>query len=289
MNYIIITVAFNEEEFIERTIKSVLKQTVLAKEWIIIDDGSTDKTAEIVSDYLVDYEWIKLFSFSKESTEFGEHVHANFYKGFERISFNDWQVIVKLDADLDIDRNDFFEFQLNKFKMYPLLGICSGITYSEQLGIKVFTKGRYYWRTGGAMKVYRRECFEQIGGIKPIYGWDGLDEYLAMYHGWKTRTFFELPVNHLGKKRALSREKEIQLAKAQGKSLYLRGFPIEFVLLKGLFHLKTSFFHSYCFFVGYFQSKFGKVSQIVSKSEKKYFRRIQYKRIIERYSKKQLL
>jgi glycosyltransferase involved in cell wall biosynthesis len=289
MNYLIITPAFNEEERIEYTIKSVIKQTVLPVEWIIVDDGSTDQTAQIVSQYSKHHEWIKLYSFSKVPVPFGEHVHANFYKGFEKISTNDWQLIVKLDADLDIDREDFFEFQLNKMKSWPQLGICSGITYSDHTGEKIMTKGRKYWRTGGAMKVYRRACFEQIGGIKPIYGWDGLDEYQAMFHGWKTRTFFDLPVNHLGKKRALNREKELQLAKAKGKSLFQRGYPIEFVVLKGLSFFKKSFAHARSFYYGYFNSSRNGESRVVSIDEMIFYRKLQYKRLLDKFSKKQLL
>lgn len=289
MKYIIITPAFNEEEHIDRTLQSVIKQTVLPEEWIIVDDGSTDKTAEIVNKYTQDYNWIKLYSYKKEAVPFGEHVYVNFYKGFSRISNDTWDVIVKLDADLDIDREDFFEFQLNKMVEWPQLGICSGLTYSTYTGEKKLTKGRPYWRTGGAMKVYRRECFEQMGGIKPIYGWDGLDEYQAMYRGWKTRTFFNLHVNHLGKKRALSREKEIKLAEAKGKSLYQRGYPFEFVLMKGLNYLRKSFKHSKAFYRGYFGSKKSAITPVVSKNEMSYFRKLQYLRVLDKFTKNHLI
>lgn len=289
MNYIIITPAFNEEEHIERTLKSVIKQTVLPLEWIIVDDGSTDKTVQIVKKYTHQHKWIKLFSFDKVPVPFGEHVYANFYKGFGKITKDNWHVIVKLDADLDIDREDFFEFQMKKMEAWSGLGICSGITYSNHTGEKIFTQGRHYWRTGGAMKFYRRECFEQIDGIKPIYGWDGLDEYQAMYQGWKTRTFFELPVNHLGKKRALTREKEITLAQAKGKSLYQRGYPVEFVVLKGLTFLKKSTAHTKAFFQGYFHSKKNGVKRVVSKNEISYFRKLQYLRVLDKFTKKEML
>lgn len=148
-----------------------------------------------------------------------------------------------------------------------------------------------YWRTGGAMKFYRRKCFEQIGGIKPIYGWDGLDEYQAMYYGWKTRTFFELPVNHLGKKRAINREKQLWLAKAKGKSLYQRGYPIEFVVGRFLMLvLKSKLKTAICFLKEYLKLYFVKNNlQIVTNNEKKFIRKIQYLRIIDKFFKKELL
>lgn len=289
MNYVIITSAFNEEKNVERTINSVLKQTVLPQEWVFIDDGSTDNTCIVIQKYLEKYDWIKLYSYKKEKVPFGEHVYANFYKGITKLGCKNWDIIVKLDADLDIDREDFFEFQINKMTEWPELGICSGITYSDYTGKKIFTKNRHYWRTGGAMKVYRKTCLEQIGGIKPIFGWDGLDEYQAMYHGWKTRTFFELPVNHLGKKRALGREKQLMLAEAKGKSLYMRGYPVEFVLLKSFTFLKKSLAHMRLFLKGYFKSKKSGIKQIVSKKEKKFFRKLQYLRVLDTFTVKKLL
>lgn len=282
MNYIIITPAYNEEDHIDRTLKSIIKQTILPEEWIIVNDGSKDNTAKIVRKYSEQYPWIKLYSFEKEDVPFGAHVHANFYKGYSKITYNDWDVIVKLDADLDIDRNDFFEYQLNKMKEWPELGICSGITYSEINGQKVLTKGRHYWRTGGAMKVYRRACFDQIGGIAPMYGWDGLDEYKAMFNGWKTRTFFELPVNHLGKKRAVSREKSVSLIEAKAISLYQRGYPVEFILLKTINYIvKKDFKYAKAFYKSYMDAKKRDIKQLVNRKEKSFNRKIQYLRILD--------
>jgi len=278
-SYIIITPAFNEENNIRRTIESILKQTVLPLEWIIVNDGSTDSTSQIILNYSTRFSWIRLLEFSQSNVAFGEHVFENFYRGFGNIKGKDWKFIMKLDADLEIDRPDFIEYQLGMFKKFPELGISSGITYSIIGGQKVLTQGRPNWRTGGAMKFYRRECFEQIGGLKPIFGWDGLDEYQAMFYNWKTRTFFDLHVNHLGKIRALSREKTILLAKAKGKSLYQRGYPIEFVITKGISLMFRSKEHGKALFKGYFLARRTKEKQYVERKEKQFFRKFQYMRL----------
>jgi len=281
VNYIIITTAFNEENHIKRTLHSVIKQTILPKEWIIINDGSNDGTENIISDYSQTNKWIKLYSFPKESVPFGEHVHANFYKGYKKITISNWDVIVKLDADLEIDRSDFFEFQFNKMTKMPELGICSGITYTTYTGEKVLTKNRPYWRTGGAMKVYRRTCFEQIGGIKPIYGWDGLDEYLAMYNGWKTRTFYELHVNHLGKQRSVSRARSKTLMMNGGKSYYQRGYPFEFIFFKSCIYFLKRPPNAFYFLKGFLNACFTKEKRYVTKKEKRYIRKVQYNRLLD--------
>ena len=290
MNYIIITSAFNEAFNIERTIQSVLKQSILPVFWYIVNDGSTDDTENLIKKYSAEHSFIKLLNKEKTTVEFGAHVATNFNFALSKNEYNDWEFIVKLDADLDIDREDFFEYQIQKFKENEKLGLCSGITYSIINGQKKLTKGRPYWRTGGAMKIYRKKCFNDIGGIAPIYGWDGLDEYLAMYNGWKTRTFFELHVNHLGKVRALNREKQSNLFYKRGISFYQRGYPVEFILTKAIKIFKTdSFMLAKQFIKGYFHSKKSKTKRYVTNDQMKFYRKLQYIRFIDKFSKKELL
>jgi glycosyltransferase involved in cell wall biosynthesis len=282
MKYLIISPTFNEEENIERTLLSVIKQSVLPQEWIIVNDGSTDRTEEIVKRYSEKHPWIKLYNFTKGDVAFGTHAVVNFYKGYEKITCKDWNFVVKLDTDLDIDSDTFFEYQLQKFEQNPKLGITSGITYSIIDGNKVLTQGRPKWRTGGAMKMYRRECLNDIEGLKPMYGWDGLDEYQAMYRGWITRTFFDLHVNHLGKARALNREKELWLIKARARSLYQRGYPFEFVLLKGAKMLLSSFHFGTSFLKEYIKVRRSETQRVVSREEKMFIRKFQYVRLLRK-------
>jgi glycosyltransferase involved in cell wall biosynthesis len=290
MSYVIITPAFNEERYIEKTIMSVIKQTVLPIEWIIVNDGSKDNTASIVEKYIKNYGWIKLVNKNHENFKFGEHAVKLFNYGVKNLESDNYNYIVKLDADLEIDRNDYFEFQIKKMIENPKLGICSGITYSINNNKKEITKKRPYWHTGGAMKFYRQKCLSEISGLEPIFGWDGLDEYKAMYFGWKTRTFFNLHVNHLGKKRAVSRKKQNWLAERKGESLYLRGYPTEFVLLKLImlllrFKIKKALY----FFKGFVIPKFNGKKRIVSKHEARFNRKFQYNRIIDKFLKDQNL
>lgn len=290
MKYLVITTAFNEENHIDFTLKSVVKQSILPTEWIIVNDGSTDKTKSIIEKYTVKYPWIKILNQENKKVEFGTHAVLNFYIGFKVRTKNDYDFIVKLDADLDIDRSDFFEYQFKQFKKFPSLGISSGITYYINNGRKVLNMNRAYWRTGGAMKVYRRICFEQIKGLEPIYGWDGLDEYRAMYNGWKTRTFFCLHVNHLGKQRSNERENQVYLAQKKGKSLYQRGYPIEFIILKIFQYVYSKGLKwGFSFAFGYFRAFKKKEKIFVTKDEIFFIRKLQYLRLIDKITSKQLL
>jgi glycosyltransferase involved in cell wall biosynthesis len=286
--YIIISSAYNEEENIERTIKSVVKQTLTPEEWIIVNDGSTDNTAEIVQKYADCYSFIKLLNCSKENVEFGAHVGFNFQKAFKILQCKDWNYIAQLDTDIEIDNVDFYKRLISEFRNDDRLGITSGLTYVMKGSSKILTK-RPYWRTGGATKFYRRECFEDIGGILPIFAWDGIDVYKAMYHGWKSRTIYDLHVNHLGKVRANNRDQTLWLAHLRGKNLYQRGFPFIFIFFRSFKYLKSSFKHQLFFLKGYFESVHKNELQFVSKEEQRFVRKIQILRIFDFFSRRQLL
>lgn len=287
--YIIITSAYNEEQHIEQTIKSVIKQTILPAEWIIVNDGSTDKTESIIKKYANKYEFIKLLNKKNDYLEFGSHVAVNFNIGLNNLSVKDWEYIAQLDADISIDRSDFYEFQINEFKKNKNLGSTSGITYTIKNGVKKLNTKRPYWRTGGATKFYRRKCFEDIEGIEPIFAWDGLDVYKAMFHDWKTRTLYELEVHHLGVSRMNERHQTKEKVKLIGKSLYQRGYPIEFVLFKSISFLKKSFTHQRAFLKGYYSAKKNKEKQYITIDEKKFIRKVQYLRIFDRLTHKETL
>lgn len=276
--YVIITPTYNESQFITYTLKSVINQTILPREWIIVDDGSTDDTWEIIKNYITDYPWIKYFRKEKSVAPFGANIVEVFYYGFRFLKTKDYHFLVKLDADIDLIRQDYFEYQIIKFNEIHNLGISSGITYYMDNGKKILVD-HPNWRTTGALKMYRKECFNDIGGIAPIFGWDGLDEYKAMARGWKTLTFRELEVLHLKKHVSLQRESKPEYYFYKGQSFYQRGYPIEFILLKFIYFIfKFQINYGINFIKGYFFSKKKGIKQYVNKYEKRFIRKFQYKR-----------
>src|SRR5207245_1969039 len=122
MKYVLITPAHNEEAFIEKTLASMIAQTVLPERWVIVDDGSTDRTAEIVESYAQRYPWIELVRRPKQSNRsFAGKVHA-FNAGFERLQPLEFEIIGNLDADISFDP-DYLEFLIQKFSENPKLGV----------------------------------------------------------------------------------------------------------------------------------------------------------------------
>jgi len=187
--YVLITPARNEAKFIELTLKSVVAQTVPPLKWVIVSDGSTDGTDEIVRKYTADHAWIELIRTSERpERHFAGKVHA-FNAGYARVRSTDYDVIACMDADISFDE-DYFKCLLQKIAEDPALGLV-GTPFQE------LSKQVYDYRfvsiehVSGACQVFRRECFEAIGGYVPIKSGsiDHVAVITARMRGWKTRTF----------------------------------------------------------------------------------------------------
>jgi poly-beta-1,6-N-acetyl-D-glucosamine synthase len=193
--YIIITPARDEEEFLERTILSVAGQTILPIQWIIVNDGSRDRTGEIIDRYSDIYPWITArHRPNRGYREAGGGVMNTFYDGYEQIESPEWGYLVKLDADLSFP-HDYFERCFAEFEKDSLLGIGGGGIYHEVDGqLKLEENPKFHVR--GATKIYKRKCWDELGGLLRAPGWDTIDELKANMLGWSTRSFLDLRVSH---------------------------------------------------------------------------------------------
>ena len=196
MNYYIVIPAHNEEAFIALTLQSLLSQTILPKKVVVVNDNSTDKTAEIVTAFAKKNSFITLVNKTSEAIHLpGSKVIQAFHKGFETLN-EDYDVVVKLDADLILP-NNYFETILNIFEKDPTVGMAGGFAYIEKNGQWILENLTDKDHIRGAFKAYRKECFEQIGNLKPAMGWDTVDELLSKFYGWKVITDASLIVKHL--------------------------------------------------------------------------------------------
>jgi hypothetical protein len=194
--YVLITPSRNEARFIETTIQSVIKQTVLPSKWVIVNDGSTDETASIVDRYTAKYSWIELINLpARKERNFAAKVHA-FKAGQEKVKNIEYEIIGNLDADVSLDE-DHFEFLLGKFREDSHLGV-AGTVFREP-GYNSETdsfEGQNY--VSGQCQIFRRRCFEEIGGYFPSKagGIDWMAVKTARMMGWKTRSFREKSFYH---------------------------------------------------------------------------------------------
>src|SRR5881392_294603 len=166
MKYVLITPAHNEAAFIQETLDSMVAQTLLPERWVIVDDGSTDRTAEIVDSYEKRYPWVELIRRPRRlDRSFAGKVRA-FNTGLERVRSLQFEVIGNLDADLSFEP-DYLEFLLRKFSEDPKLGV-AGTPFTEDGGYdtaKDSFEGENH--VAGGCQLFRRRCFEDVGGYIP--------------------------------------------------------------------------------------------------------------------------
>jgi len=189
--YVLITAARNEEAYIDKTIQSVVSQTILPEKWVIVSDGSTDRTDEIVKKYLVENHWIEFLRMPEhKNRKFAAKAHC-FNTGYQRVKDINYDFIANLDADISFEK-EHFEFLLNKSAEVPELGV-AGTPFIEDSTVVYNYNFTNIEHVSGQCQMFRRECFEEIGGYIPIQcgGIDWVAVTTARMKGWKTRTFTE--------------------------------------------------------------------------------------------------
>jgi biofilm PGA synthesis N-glycosyltransferase PgaC len=226
LSYVLITPARNEEVFIEKTIESVINQTVLPMKWVIVDDGSTDKTREIVSRYLAQYPWIEMVQMpQRRDRSFAAKVMA-FRVGYERVKGLQYEIIGNLDADISFEK-DHFEFLLRKFSEDPTLGV-AGTVFREDGYSSERDSFEGHKHVSGQCQLFRIQCWGEIGGYIPnrAGGIDWMAVTTARMKGWKTESFREkwfFHYRHLG---TAERSVLSSLFSYGEKDYYLGGHPV---------------------------------------------------------------
>lgn len=196
MKYYIVIPAHNESAFIGLTLDSLTAQSVLPQKVVVVNDNSTDDTANIVDGYTQRFSWMTLVDNASDAIHLpGSKVIRAFEKGLETLD-GDYDFIVKLDADLILPEN-YFETIAKHFKSDAKTGMVGGFAYIERNGGWILENLTDKDHIRGAFKAYRKACFEQIGGLKPAMGWDTVDELLCKFYGWKVVTDETLKVKHL--------------------------------------------------------------------------------------------
>lgn len=229
--YIIITPVRDEALYIEKTLESVLCQTIQPSQWIIVDDGSSDGTSEILDKRTTQINWINVIH--KENRGFraaGGGVMEAFYAGYTVINDECWDFIVKLDGDLSFPP-DYFEKCFKIFESEVELGIGGGtICQFENGQLRVDSMGDPPFHVRGATKIYRRACWEKIKPLVIASGWDTIDEVKANLHGWTTRTFAD--VNLIQHKPTGVADGFWRDRFKNGRANYLTGYHPVFMLAK---------------------------------------------------------
>jgi len=279
-NYVLVTPARNEQAFIEKTLQSVTRQTVLPRKWIIVSDGSTDRTDDIVSRYAAEHAFIQLVRTSGEvKRNFSSKVYA-FNAGYARLQGVDYDFIGMLDADVSFSP-DYYENILKEFNRNEQLGLAGGIRYDLCNGkfVRVLCAKN---SVGGPFQLFRRQCFEAIGGFTPIKigGEDAVAEIMARMHGWRVESFPEFKVFHY-RRTGTATQGALRVQFQNGERCYLLGYHPLFHLAKSIFRIKERprFFGSLWLLAGYLVAALTRVERPVSKDMVHFLRAEQLARV----------
>jgi len=282
LKYTIILPAHNEEKYIGNALDSVVRQTILPYELIIVNDNSTDGTVRIIEEFVQKFSFIKTIHSGNSLTvhEPGNKIINAFYKGFEQLK-NDWDIIVKLDADVILP-NNYFEKIIHEFQSNPNTGIAGGIALIEKNGNWEYEKIGNKKQVRGPFKAYSKVCFEKIGGLKKSVGWDTVDELLANYYGFEVRVIPQLEVKL--QKPTGSNYKKIH-GESIGRGFYkmdYRCFISLIAALKAGWNKKSpKLFFSIS--KGYWKAILNSDSKIVTEDEGKFIRRYRRSGILKRF------
>jgi poly-beta-1,6-N-acetyl-D-glucosamine synthase len=232
--YVIITPARNEEAFIGKTVESIINQILKPVVWIVVNDGSTDSTSELIESYKGRHSFIKVINVERSGNRnFGNKVHA-FNQGLEFARQFEYDFIGNLDADISFDC-DYFQKLFAEFQKDPALGLAGGMVASYIDG-KFVRQNVSLDSVAGAVQLFKRSCFEEVGGYValPLGGIDAAAEIMARMKGWRVRTVPELSVlehRRTGSATASPLESRIR----EGRRLYSLGYNWWFFVLRCIY------------------------------------------------------
>jgi glycosyltransferase involved in cell wall biosynthesis len=289
MRLVIVTPVRDEAQTLDPFIRSVLKQDVMPERWLLVDDNSTDNSLEIIRRWASEYPIIEVIEYCRATERAtGGHVVEVVNFGLEHLrkAKVDWDVFLKLDADVEIERNDYLSEILVRFADNPRLGIASGTSYVVEDG-RERVESSYVWQTYGTNKFYRHDCFIEMGGLRAFKGWDGIDDIFARHHGFLTRKFPDLRVRHFYVTQTRSAEGGIWAGlRREALGYRNRSYPLFMYLLKGLrIAVRPPVILAGAYFIFYGLYLNATVKPVLSKKEKKIVRNFLWDRFLGRLEK----
>ena len=280
LSYAVVSPAKDEAERIGKTIDSMIRQTQHPVRWVIVDDGSSDKTYELAKAYETSHPWITVIRIERDAARrIGSAEIRAFEAGFQLIAHENFDLIVKLDCDLILPP-DYFERLAAYFDADPSLGIASGV-YLEQRGTDWTEINMPTYHASGASKMVRRHCLSDIGGFPLAPGWDTADEIKAQAKGWNTKHFTDLKFYHL--RREGSAIGNWKTGILHGRVYYVTDGGLLFLVLKSIhrvFFGKPFLLGGLALLWGYFKAFLSEEPRLITTLEAKFYRRQLNRRVL---------
>ena len=238
-SYVIISPCRNEADFMLNTLDSVVAQSIRPSLWVIVDDGSTDATPEILAEYAEKYDFIEVVTRENRGhRSVGPGVIEAFYDGLDTVELKQFDYVCKLDLDLVMPTR-YFETLMKRMAEEPRLGNCSGKPYFvDTLTGKLVSEGCGDENAIGASKFYRRECFEEIGGFVRQVMWDGIDGHRCRQLGWIAKSWDEPDIRFTHLRPMGSSQKNIITGRLRhGFGQYFMGTGFIYMSASGIFRM----------------------------------------------------
>ncbi|MFZ6742781.1 glycosyltransferase [Undibacterium sp. JH2W] len=235
---VIIAPVRDEADLIRLTLDSMVAQTVKPVEWIIVDDGSKDGTADIVREYAAQYPFIRLVQRQDRGfRKVGGGVVAAFKFGITQIEHKDYEYIAKLDGDMSFGPK-YLEHMFEQFALEPKLAAVSGKVFREENGQKI-EEIIIDEHVAGQFKLYRRTAFEEIGGFVEEVLWDGIDVHTARMKGWTTKSFLHPDAILMHHRLMGSSDKNVYRGRLRwGRGIWFMGYHPLYALASGVFRMR---------------------------------------------------
>ena len=284
MKIYIVIPAHNEEDHIAKTLESLVNQQLKPDQVVVVNDNSTDRTAEIVNDFTRQYAWIQqVHKKSSEEHLPGAKIVEAFYEGYGVLD-EDYDIICKYDADMVFEPNYLLKLSQH-FKENNRLGMAAGQCYikkGDQWAVENLNKGDHI---RGSLKAYRKACFQEMGKIAKSIGWDTLDELMAQYHGWELKVDPTLKVKHL---KPTGFNYSPGVARLQGVATYRMRLGLILTLIIGLKRawVKSEARIFFSYIKGFLGAKRKGISFIVDPKQGKFLRNFRWKGIFQRFKSK---
>ena len=283
MKVCIIIPIFNEQDFIKKSVESLIGQTTKPTEVIYVNDNSTDNSKNIIKNLIKSHEWIRLID--RESIQEhmpGAKVVEAFNFGLKHLKTK-FDIICKFDGDIILPKN-YIEKIVEIFNIKQSIGIVGGNLYIFKKDKWIYENIAAKTHVRGPIKAYRAKCFDEIDGLKSSIGWDTVDVLLAQKKGWLIQTDKNLKVKHL---KPTGHKYSLKSKMLQGEALYKMRFGFILSMLSLLKSSLNNFSISRVFFgmIGYVTTSLKKKSFIVTYDEGVFIRKFRWKVIYEKYLK----
>ncbi len=274
MKISLIIPVYNESQYLNEVLTSIVEQSLLPNKIIIVNDNSTDNTQQIIDLFTSKYPFItSIYNTSTPSHQPGSKVVKAFNLGYIQLKDN-FDIIGKFDGDIILPK-DYFKRISDIFYEHKNVGISGGNLYIKKNEKWIYENIAEKTKVRGPIKLYRKQCFQDIGGLKESMGWDTVDELLAQYHGWEVKTDPSLHVKHLKPTGATyTKSSKYKQGEAFKKMRY--GFLLTLIASAKLALKKRSFTFFYNTIKGFLKAK---NEFIVTKEEGIFIRNLRWRNI----------